>query len=209
MIPSFDVNVEVDVLVAQLVVLDADGVVSEDLGLNSSYQPFIHVTWEDAAGWLSREKAWFSDAARRARSPEEFEELASEADEASYDWAEHTGDVDHGLDSGVTALVFALAAADFAPVLSCRGHPNKPGSLPQVRVAADPYRVRVLVTLVKQAGCGLVSDEEGFLWIVATSLLPMIELAELIQAAKDRWTALPSAPWRPGLGAAEQRRYDP
>jgi hypothetical protein len=139
-----------------------------------------------------------------ARDLREYEELASAVECPSPDNVSRT-DLQHigtelgeeiagegppgldGLDLGVAALVYALAAYGCLPAASCRGHVTEPSQRPWadspvVYFAADREHADRLVPLVRSSGCGFGFDDERPRLIVveAPSVVETMELAESI-----------------------------
>ena len=152
MIPECDVTPTIDVDYASLKVLTAYQVV-EGFAVVRDYQPLIDVGWDDAGECVEAEARWL-DRAAKAPTAEEFDQiLAGAAQEEApddFDW------LFHGLDVGVAGLTLVLSAACYATCFSCRTHPSRAGDrMPQVIMAAEPQRVRVLARHAERAGSGV------------------------------------------------------
>jgi hypothetical protein len=94
------------------------------------------------------------------------------------------------LDFGVAGLSYALASIPgFFPAASCRGNhgPTTWSRYPVVVFAADEFRVRVLVRLVLDAGCGFAVDSArpDLLAVGADSIRDTISLAHSVVASRS------------------------
>jgi hypothetical protein len=143
---------------------------------------------ETEAQWLAR--------AARASTAEEFDRILAGAAETEspddFDW------LFRYLDVGVAGLALVLSAARYATFYSCRGHPSIEGErVPQVIMAADPGRVRVLAGCAARIGCGVESMEDGLVCVYAASVGHIHSLAETMLAARAELEGLPSPSWHP------------
>jgi hypothetical protein len=176
-IPECDVIPTIDVDYASLRILTAYQVV-EGFAVVRDYQPLIDVEWDDARECVEAEARWL-DRAAKAPTAEEFDQiLAGAAQEEAPD------DLDwlfRGLDVGVAGLSLVLSAARYATCFSCRTHPSIVGDhMPQVIMAAEPQRVRVLAGHAERAGCGVDSMEGGLVCVYAASVRHLHALAQAV-----------------------------
>jgi hypothetical protein len=144
---------------------------------------------------VEAEARWL-DRAAKAPTAEEFDQiLAGAAEEEAPDdlnW------LFRGLDVGVAGLSLVLSAARYATCFSCRTHPSIAGDhMPQVIMAAEPQRVRVLVGLAERAGCGVESMEGGLVCVYAASVRHLHALAQALLAARAELEQLPPPAWLP------------
>ena len=175
MIPECDVTPMIDVDYASLRTLTAYQVV-EGFAVVRDYQPLIDVGWDDARECAEAEARWL-DRAAKAPTAEEFDQiLAGAAQEEApddFDW------LFRGLDVGVAGLSLVLSAARYATCFSCRTHPSRAGDhMPQVTMAAEPQRVRVLIGYAERAGCGVDSMEGGLVYVYAACVRHLHALAQ-------------------------------
>ena len=194
MIPRCDVTPAIDIDYASLRVLTAYQVV-EGFAVVRDYQPLIGVGWDDARECVEAEARWL-DRAAKAPTAEEFDQiLAGAAEEEApddFDW------LFRGLDVGVAGLTLVLSAACYATCCSCRTHPSIVGDhMPQVIMAAEPQRVRVLAGCAGHAGCGVDSMQDGLVCVYAASVEHLHALAEAMLASRAELEELPQPPWLP------------
>jgi hypothetical protein len=192
-IPRVDVIPTIDVDYAGLKVLTAYQVVN-GFAVVRDYRPLIDVGWDDARECVEAEARWL-DRAAKAATAEEFDRiLAGAAEEEApddFDW------LFRGLDVGVAGLTLALSAACYATCLSCRTHPSKAGDhMPQVIMAADPQRVRVLAEYAAHTHCGVESMEGGLVCVYAASVEHLHALAQAMLGARAELEELPQPAWR-------------
>jgi hypothetical protein len=149
----------------------------------------------DARECVQAEARWL-DRAAKALSAEEFDQILSSAAEE-----EAPEDLDwlfRGLDVGVAGLSLVLAAARYATCFSCRTHPSRAGDhVPQVIMAAEPERVRVLAARAEGVGCGVESMDGGLVCVFAASVRHLHGLAQAMLAARAELEKLPSPAWLP------------
>jgi hypothetical protein len=134
--------------------------------------------------------------AAKASTAEEFDRILSTAaaEEApdDFDW------LFRGLDVGVAGLTLVLSAAYYATCFSCRTHPSLSGDhMPQVIMAAEPQRVRVLAGYAARAGCGVENAGDGLVCAYAASVEHLHALAQAMLAARAELEELPQPSWRP------------
>ena len=194
MIPKCGVTPTIDVDYASLRVLTAYQVVS-GFAVVRDYQPLIDVGWDDARECVEAEARWL-DRAAKAPTAEEFDRILSCAAEEEapddFDW------LFRGLDVGVAGLTLVLSAACYATCFSCRTHPSRAGDhMPQVIMAAEPQRVRVLASYAARAHCGVESAEGGLVCVYATSVEHLHALAQAMLAARAELEKLSQPAWRP------------
>jgi len=193
-IPECDVTPTIDVDYASLRVLTAYQVV-EGFAVVRDYQPLIDVGWDDARECVEAEARWL-DRAAKAPTAEEFDQiLAGAAQEEApddFDW------LFRGLDVGVAGLSLVLSAACYATCFSCRTHPSRAGDhMPQVIMAAEPQRVRVLARHAERAGCGVENMEGGLVCVYSASVRHLHALAQAMLDARAKLEELPPPAWLP------------
>lgn len=193
MIPEYDVTPVIDVGYGRLRVLTAYEVVN-GFAVVRDYQPLIDVEWDDARQCVEAESLWLDQAAR-APTAEEFDQILASApgEEApdDFDW------LFRYLDVGVAGLALVLSAAHYATCYSCRAHPYIAGNqIPQVIMAAEPQRVRILTAHAVRARCGVESTGDGLVCVYAASVENLHSLAETMLAAQKELAGLPPPPWR-------------
>jgi hypothetical protein len=193
-IPEYDVTPAIDVDYASLRVLTAYQVV-EGFAVVRDYQPLIDVGWDDARECVEAEARWL-DRAAKAPTAEEFDRILSCAAEEEapddFDW------LFRGLDVGVAGLTLVLSAACYVTCFSCRTHPSRAGDhMPQVIMAAEPQRVRVLAGHAERAGCGVESMDGGLVCVYAASVRHLHALAQAMLDARAELEELPQPAWRP------------
>jgi hypothetical protein len=159
------------------------------------YQPLIGVGWDDARECVEAEARWL-DRAAKAPTAEEFDQILSGAPEEEapddFDWLFRC------LDVGVAGLALVLSAACYVTCFSCRTHPSRAGDhMPQVIMAAEPQRVRVLAGYAAHADCGLESMESGLVCVYAASVEHLHALAQALLAARAGLEQLPQPAWLP------------
>lgn len=184
----------IDVDYAGLKVLTAYQVVN-GFAVVRDYQPLIDVGWDDARECVEAEARWL-DRAAKAPTAGEFDRILADAAEEeapdNYDW------LFPGLDLGAAGLTLVLSAACYATCFSCRTHPSRAGDrMPQVIMAADPQRVRVLVGYAAHARCGVESMEGGLVCVYAASVEHLHALAQAMLGARAELDGLPQPAWRP------------
>lgn len=194
MIPEYDVTPTIDVDYASLRIVTAYQVV-EGFAVVRDYQPLIDVGWDDARECVDAETRWL-DRAAKSPSAEEFDQiLAGAAEEEApddFDW------LFRGLDVGVAGLSLVLSAARYATCFSCRAHPSRAADrTPQVIMAAEPQRVRVLAGYAERAGCGVESMEGGLVCVYAASISHLHALSQALLAARPELEELPPPVWLP------------
>lgn len=193
MVPEYEVTTTIEVDYASLRVPPPYGVIN-GFGMNRGYEALVDVTWDEAQECIEAEARWLGQAAK-CGSAVEFDSVLGDAPET-----EAAGDFDYlfrYLDVGVAGLTLVLAAADYATFYSCRGHADIAiDRAPQVGFAAEEARVRLVATLAEQAGCGVHSDESGYVWIYASDVTRMHELAKIGRSPGSGLHGLPPAPWR-------------
>lgn len=194
MIPQYDVTPKIDVDYTRLRIPTAYEVVN-GFAVVRDYEPLIDVDWDGARQCMEAEARWLARAAR-ASTAEEFDRiLASAAEEEApddFDW------VFHYLDVGAAGLTLVLSAASYATCYSCRVHPEVAGDYPpQVIMAAELQRVRILARYAARADCGVESTEDGLVCVYATSVEHIHSLAEMMLAAQAELAELPPPSWRP------------
>lgn len=152
----------------------------------------------DAKEWVAAHTEAFAVADALARDGEEFEAIASalEADDLE-DPTLPKGVVDAltdfqdlhpcglgQLELGVGALSYALSAAKMFPAASCRSHFRSStwSAFPVVHFAATRPKAMHLATLVRQAGCGFVTDatRPDMLVVASPSISEMLALAQTV-----------------------------
>ena len=89
------------------------------------------------------------------------------------------------LDLGVGAAVFALSAANCAPISSCSGGPGHHEPYPLVAFYCRRGRVRSLLKAAELANCGLVNGAEGALVVYAEDVGGLLTFAETLVEMKD------------------------
>lgn len=193
MILKCDVTPVIDVDYATLRVLTAYQVI-EGFAVVRDYEALIDVGWDDAGVCVEAEARWLARAAK-APTADEFDRiLSSAAEEESpddFDW------LFRGLDVGVAGLTLVLSAAHYATCYSCRTHPGRAGRhMPQVIMAADPQRARVLAGYAARADCG-VESAEGLVCVYAASVQHLHALAQIMLASQADLERLPQPSWRP------------
>lgn len=193
-IPKCDMTPAIDVDYASMRVPTAYQVVN-GFAVVRDYQPLIDVEWDDARECVEAEARWL-DRAAKASTAEEFDRILSTAaaEEApdDFDW------LFRGLDVGIAGLTLVLSAAYYATCFSCRTHPSMAGDhMPQVIMAAEPQRVRVLAGYAARAGCGVENAGDGLVCVYAASVEHHHALAQAMLAARAELEELPQPSWRP------------
>ena len=89
------------------------------------------------------------------------------------------------LDLGVGAAVFALSAANCAPISSCSGGPGHHERYPLVAFYCRKGRVRNFLKAAELADCGLVNGAEGALVVYAEDVGGLLTFAETLVEMKD------------------------
>ena len=89
------------------------------------------------------------------------------------------------LDLGVGAAVFALSAANCAPISSCSGGPGHHERYPLIAFYCRKGRVRNLLKVAELANCGLVNGVEGGLVVYAEDVGGLLTFAETLVEMKD------------------------
>jgi len=69
--------------------------------------------------------------------------------------------------------------------------------MPQVIMAAEPQRVRVLAGYAARADCGVESAGDGLVCVYAASVENLHALAQTMLAARAELEELPQPSWRP------------
>jgi hypothetical protein len=191
-VPEHEVTPVIDVDYATLEVPTAYQVV-EGFAMVRDYQPLTAVSWDDARECVEAEARWLARAAK-APTADEFDQILSSAAEEEqpedFDW------LFRGLDVGVAGLTLMLSAARYATCYSCRTHPGRGAAMPQVMMAADPQRSRVLARYAVRAGCG-VESAQGLISVYAASVTRLHTLAQTMLAARDELEDLPQPSWYP------------
>lgn len=151
-IPQYDVTPTIDIDYTRLRIPTAYKVVN-GFAVVRDYEPLIDVEWDDARQCVEAEARWLARAAQASTATEFDQILASAAEQESpddFDW------LFRYLDVGVAGITLVLSAALYATCFSCRVHPGIVGDhVPQVIMAAEPQRVRVLASYAAGADCGV------------------------------------------------------
>jgi hypothetical protein len=191
-IPQADIEIQVDV---NLDLLRAPGRGTVEypswLGTQRDYNPefYDEATWELAEEALAEERRALRQVDAQAGSEGEFDELAFEEFDAEAPLMGY-------LELGVSALCIALNTAGLVTASSCRGHAESARDLPQLLLACDRQRAKILMLLAEQAGCGLENFEATGLALYAASIADFLELAEAVLAERSRFESLPAGPER-------------
>jgi len=89
-----------------------------------------------------------------------------------------------GLDLGVAGLVYALSAAGFLTIASCRGHlyPYNWSDCPVIMLRGTRERVDLLEAMLAPFSCGYTLDEAhpGLLCVAGSSIIGFQSLAQTI-----------------------------
>jgi leader peptidase (prepilin peptidase)/N-methyltransferase len=189
-VPEHEVTPVIGIDYATLGVPTAYQVV-EGFAMVRDYQPLVGVSWDDARECVEAEARWLVRAAK-ALTVGEFDQIlssaAAEEQPEDFDW------LFRGLDVGVAGLTLVLSAARYATCYSCRTHPGHGAGIPQVMMAADPQRGRVLAEYAVRAGCG-VESAEGLISVYAASVGRLHALAQTMLAARGELEELPQPSW--------------
>lgn len=192
MIPEYDVTPVIDIDYATLRIPTAYQVV-EGFAIVRDYEALIDVGWDEARECVETEARWLARAAE-ASTADEFDRILSGAAEEEqpddFDW------IFRYLDVGVAGLTLVLSAAHYATCYSCRAHPSRGAGMPQVTMAADPQRARVLADHAVRAGCGAESTE-GLVCVYAASVEHLHAMAEMILVSQAEMERIPEPSWRP------------
>jgi len=117
--------------------------------INRAYVHLRQVSWADA-----KRVAAIETKAIEERRLSDDECLDDERSDELYDSL-------FGLDLGVAAAVFALAAAKGVPLYSCNGERGHNDSYPVVVFRCRKERLQDLMTIAERVGCGLVNGARG------------------------------------------------
>lgn len=192
MIPTYSVSPRIRVRESSLKALSAEDVV-EGFSLVRDYQQVIDISWDEVVDCIEAESRWLDHAAGSADAAQ-FDAVLDDAVEQ-----EVGDDFDHlfrGMDVGVAGLVFALTAAGYATCYSCRGHAGiSTARVPQVRLATEPDRLRLLVDYAERAGCGLDADDEGLVTVYASSVPDLHRMATLVMEDRAVFESLERPSW--------------
>jgi hypothetical protein len=153
------------------------------------------VGWEQARECVEAEALWL-DRAAQAATTNEFDSILGNAPGVEspddFDW------LFRYLDVGVAGLMLVLSATRYATCYSCRGHLRIAYErTPQVIMATDPERARILAGHAARAGCGVESISEGLLCTYAASVDCLHSLAQRMLAAQAELAVLPPPSWFP------------
>lgn len=206
MIPVYEVDATIEVEFDVLRDPTGEGI-AYGVGNNSDYVPQLITTWDDARQAVDAEFQWLTQVNELSTTQAQFEELAEKFEED--DERDGSGPyLLNFLDVGVAGLVRSLAAADFAPWTSCRAHGDGRGfGTPQVGLAADRRRAEVLAELCGSNGCRLVSDGDGFLWLLAPDVLVLNRLGNQVVEKRSTFEALPVPKWRADALAIRESEF--
>lgn len=202
MIPTYDVAPRIQVQPTALKVLTPRRVV-EGFSVVRDYEPQVDITWEEAADCLDAEAKWL-DRAATCQNASEFDELlCSAAEQEAGDDFDYTF---RGMDVGVAGLVFVLSAAGYATCYSCRGHADiMTDRVPQVRLATEPDRLKLLVSYAERAECGLETDGDGLVNAYASTVLGLHKLARLMADDRAVFEAMEAPSWlAPALASRDE-----
>ncbi|MDF3285479.1 hypothetical protein [Gordonia sp. N1V] len=137
--------------------------------------------------WTCRDAAQFDEVARDLEAFVLNEPLPDDVADA------FTGL--NGLEVGVAGLVYALACTGYYPAASCRSHAERSWSdCPVVFFATAEPRLRNLIPLAVEAGCGLdANNSRGVPLFVlyAPSTVEMANLARAVFAQRTELRAMP------------------
>lgn len=178
MIPRCSIAVEQDVDFSRLVAPGpATAAYPAWLGTQRDYDPSVYgaASWDAAQRAAGEETRALQGIAAGARDPDHFDELAYEQFE-----------LERPLELGVSGLCIALNAAGCVTAFSCRGHPRL-REYPQVLLASDEWRAKVLAEHCRAEGCGIDNFEQTGLVIFAPSVLEFVELASALCADRERF----------------------
>ncbi|WDG29697.1 hypothetical protein N7925_15760 [Streptomyces sp. CA-278952] len=199
MIPTFDVEIELDYEIAEL----RDDLTAEDVASgfteHHGYECVGLPSWEDVVACLKDEAEILAQAAKSGAQDgiTEILDAIQEADDVHY--ADRMS-VFQFNDVGVGGLSLALSAARAATFYSCSGSHDTShhADHPLVGVVPDAERAQLLAELTERAGCG-IGQEWGRWYVYAASVTEMHALAQLILAQRDVLDALPEPQWAHGL----------
>lgn len=193
MIPKYSISPRIRLRDRPLRTLSVKDVVG-GFSLVRDYMPVINISWEEVLECLEAESRWLNRAANSVDA-KQFDAVLYEAVEQ-----EVGDDFDYlfrGMDVGVAGLVFALAAAGYATCYSCRGHGGiATERVPQVRLATEPDRLKVLTVYAERAGCGLETDDDGLVTAYASSVPDLHRMAKLMTEDRTVFESLSQPPWK-------------
>ena len=127
-------------------------------------------TWEDVCTMIEEERKALAQPGDRVNPGIEITNLNGEE---TY------------LDLGVGAAVFALSAANCAPISSCSGGPGHHERYPLVAFYCRKGRLRNLLKAAELANCGLGNGVEGALVVYAEDVGGLLTFAETLVEMKD------------------------
>jgi hypothetical protein len=161
-------------------------------------------TWGDAAEYLSQERQVVARIAATADDAEAFEELAREEEAEAMLWDPDEGPV-AAPDLGTFAACLALCAAGCATAASCRGHPGEHAwsHEPAILLTADASRARLVESIARACGCGLVTTDNAKLRLYAQSIEEVLAFAAQMIERRGAFDAMPLPP---ALASAGHRR---
>lgn len=161
------------------------------------------LAWEAAsAGWVTDGAGDEAEFEERARAVETFD---------PWDASHHeglpvelqAGSSLMGLELGVSALSYVMAATGFFPVASCRSHAENSWSpVPTVLFATDKRRLLLLQPLLVRSACGVTPEEsrgQPLFAIYAQSIFQMMKLAEELFARRREFKALSKTGRKQGI----------
>ncbi|MFD7204146.1 hypothetical protein [Streptomyces sp. NPDC059893] len=201
MIPTFDVEIEYNYEIAQLLT----GLTAEDVATgftdHHEYECLGVTAWEEAAECLDSEETVLGQAAD-SDAPDGIEAVLNELSDSGdgVDYAEFNQSL-HWNDAGVAGLSCALSAARAVTFYSCSGSLERGrhhARYPMVGVVPDAERAELIAELARRAGCG-IGQREGCWYLYAKSVTDMHALARLILEQRGVFDAMPAPQWVYGL----------
>jgi len=146
--------------------------------INRAYVHLRQVSWADV-----KRIAAIETKAIEERTSSSRECLDDERSDELYDSL-------FGLDLGVAAAVFALAAAKCVPLYSCNGERGHNDSYPVVVFRCRKERLPDLMAIAERIGCGLVNGRSGTAVLYSGRLERMMEFGRELLESRARLSRL-------------------
>lgn len=202
MIPTYDVDIHVRESFESTDFWQPapSGIHEEGFGSFQDTWPILSPSVADTAAVIASEEVGLAFLEQTCRDAAQFDEVARDLeafvlDEPLPDDIADTFTGLNGLEVGVAGLVYALAHTGYYPAASCRSHAERSWSdCPVVFFATAEPRLRNLIPLAVQAGCGLnANDSRGVPLFVlyAPSIVEMANLARAVFTQRTKLRAMP------------------
>ncbi|MEU3390419.1 hypothetical protein [Streptomyces albidoflavus] len=201
MIPTFDVEIEYNYEITQLLTGLTAADVATGFTDHHEYRCLGVPTWDEAAECLDSEEIVLGQAAE-SEALDGIEAVLNELSDSvdGVDYAEFNQSL-HWNDAGVAGLSCALSAARAVTFYSCSGSLERGrhhARYPMVGVVPDAERAELIAELARRAECG-IRQHEGCWYLYSKSVTDMHALARQIVEQRGVFDMMPAPQWVFGL----------